>query len=134
MIDTIAEAGPGFKGPIRYQIGNAYLEEEVKELEVYINTLKAKWPIYGCTIMCDGWSSRTIKPIINFMVYCDRSKIYLASVDTTNITKTADYIFSLMDKIVEEVGEENIVQVVTNNEAIFKATGMLLIEKRKHLF
>ena len=28
-----------------------------------------------------------------------------------------DYIFSLMDKIVKEVGEENIVQVVTNNEA-----------------
>ena len=43
------------------------------------------------------------------MVYCDRSMIYLSSVDTTNIPKTADYIFYLMDKIVEEVGEENIV-------------------------
>ena len=42
MIDTIAETGPSIKGPIGYQIGNAYLEEEVQELEVYINTLKAK--------------------------------------------------------------------------------------------
>ena len=42
MIDTIAEVGPGIKGPIGYQIGNAYLEEEVQKLEVYINTLKAK--------------------------------------------------------------------------------------------
>ena len=42
MIDTIAEAGPGIKGSIGYQIGNTYLEEEVQELEVYINTLKAK--------------------------------------------------------------------------------------------
>ena len=42
MIDTIAEAGPGIKGPTGYQIGNAYLEEEVQELEVYMNTLKAK--------------------------------------------------------------------------------------------
>ena len=134
MIDTIAEASPGIKGPTGYQIGNAYLEEEVQELEVYMNTLKAKWPVYGCTIMCDGWSSRTRKPIINFMVYCDRSMIYLSSVDTTNIPKTADYIFSLMDKIVEEVGEENVVQVVTDNEASFKAAGMLLMEKRKHLF
>ena len=134
MIDTIAEAGPGIKGPTGYQIGNAYLEEEVQELEVYINTLKAKWPVYGCTIMCDGWSSKTRKPIINFMVYCDRSMIYLSSVDTTNIPKTEDYIFSLMDKIVEEVGEENVVQVVTDNEASFKAAGMLLMEKHKHLF
>ena len=42
MIDIIAEAGPGIKGPTGYQIGNAYLEVEVQELEVYINTLKAK--------------------------------------------------------------------------------------------
>ena len=42
MIDTIAEAGPGIKGPTGYQIGNTYLEEEVQELEVYITTLKAK--------------------------------------------------------------------------------------------
>ena len=110
------------------------MEKEVQELKVYINTLKAKWPVYGCTIMCDGCSSRTRKPIINFMVYCDRSMIYLSSVDTTNIPKTADYIFSLMDKIVEEVGEENIVQVVTDNEAGFEAAGMLLMEKHKHLF
>ena len=67
------------------------------------------------------------------MVYCDRSMIYLSSVDTTNIPKTTYYIFSLMDKIVEEVGEENIVQVVTDNEVSFKAVGMLLMEKRKHL-
>ena len=85
-------------------------------------------------IMCDGWSSRTRKPIINFMVYCDRSMIYLSSVDTTNIPKMTNYIFSLMDKIVEEVGEENVVQVVTENEASFKVVGMLLMEKRKHLF
>ena len=29
MISTIAEAAPGIKGPPGYQIGNAYLEEEV---------------------------------------------------------------------------------------------------------
>ena len=41
MIDTIAKAGPGIKGPTGYQIGNTYLEEEVQELEIYI-TLKAR--------------------------------------------------------------------------------------------
>ena len=50
MIDNIEEESSGIKGPTGYQIGNAYLEEEVQELEVYINTLKAKWPAYGCTI------------------------------------------------------------------------------------
>ena len=59
--------------------------------------------------------------------------IYHSSVDTTNIPKTTDYIFSLMDKVVEEVREENVVQVVTDNKASLKATGMLSMEKWKHL-
>ena len=77
---------------------------------------------------------RTKKPIINFMIYCDRSMIYHSLVDTTNIPKIANYIFSFIDKVVEEAGEENVVQVVTDNETIFKAIGMLLMEKWKHLF
>ena len=85
-------------------------------------------------IMCDGWSCRTKKPIINFMIYYDRSMIYHSSIDIINIPKTTYYIFSLMDKVVEEVGKENVVQVVTDNEASFKAAGMLLMKKRKHLF
>ena len=104
MINTIAKAGPSIKGSIGCQIGNAYLEEKVQELKVYITTLKAKWPTCGYTIMCDGWSSRTRSPIINFMIYCYRNITYHSLVETTNIPKTTDYIFSLMDKIVEEVG------------------------------
>ena len=84
--------------------------------------------------MCDGWSSRIRKPIINFMIYCDRSMIYHSSFDTTNIPKTTDYIFSLMDKVIEEIGEKNVVQVVTDNEASFKTVSMLLMKKRKYLF
>ncbi|RVX05830.1 hypothetical protein CK203_023885 [Vitis vinifera] len=55
--------------------------------------------------------------------------IYHSSVDTINIPKTVDYIFSLMDKVVKEVGEENVVQVVTDNEASFKAVGLPINEE-----
>ena len=36
--------------------------------------------------------------------------------------------------IVKEVGEEKVVQVVTDNGISFKAAGMLLKDKRKHFF
>ena len=134
MIDTIVDTGPRIKGPFGYQISNSYLEEEVKELEIYIEQLKQKWSDYSCTIMCDGWSSRTNKPIIDFMIYCDRNMIYHTSVDTTNKSKTALYIFSLMNKVMEEIDELNVTQVVTDNEPNFKAAGKLWMEKRKHLF
>ena len=84
--------------------------------------------------MYDSWSSRTRKSIINFMIYYDKIMIYHSLVDTTNIPKTIDHIFSLMDKFVEKVGEENVIQVVTDNKGSFKAVSMLLMEKWKHLF
>ena len=39
-----------------------------------------------------------------------------------------------MNKVIDKVGEENIVQVVTDNEASFKAVDYLLMENRKYLF
>ena len=68
------------------------------------------------------------------MIYCDRSMIYLSLVYTTNIPKMVDYIFSLMDKIVEEVREENIVQVVTDNEGSFKAAGIYVVDGEAQAF
>ena len=93
MINTITEADPNVKGPTGYQIGNQYLEDEVKEVEGYIDSIKAKWLQYGCTIMCDVGVPENRKLIINFIIYCDKNMIYHTPVDTTNISKTADYIF-----------------------------------------
>lgn len=67
--------------------------------------------------------------IINCMIYCDKSMIYHSSIDTANTPKTADYISSLMDKVVEEVGEENFIQVITDNGKSFKAACNYLMEK-----
>jgi len=51
MINTIAEAGPSVKRPTVYQIGNLYLNKKMKEIEVYIVSIKAKWLQYGSCVM-----------------------------------------------------------------------------------
>jgi hypothetical protein len=55
-------------------------------------------------------------------------------VDTSNISKTVDKVFEMLDAIVERIEEENVVQVVTDNAANYKAEEQLLMEKRKSLF
>ncbi|MCI61752.1 hypothetical protein A2U01_0083009, partial [Trifolium medium] len=40
----------------------------------------------------------------------------------------------MIDEVVEEVGEENVVQVVTNNVANYKVVGEMLMTKRKGLY
>jgi len=40
----------------------------------------------------------------------------------------------MMDDVVEEVGEENIIQIVTDNATNYKTVGELLIQKKKKLY
>ncbi|XP_073041958.1 uncharacterized protein [Primulina eburnea] len=108
--------------------------EEVEDITGYLNTLKSKWSKYGCTIMCDGWSTRNKHHIINFMIYYDCNMIFHGSVDCTNKKKIAGFILSLLNKFIDEIGDENIVHMVTDSESANKAAGQKLMIERPHLF
>uniref|UniRef100_A0A803KPS5 DUF659 domain-containing protein n=1 Tax=Chenopodium quinoa TaxID=63459 RepID=A0A803KPS5_CHEQI len=84
--------------------------------------------------MSDGWSDRKRRSICNFLVNSPKGSVFLSSIDTSEISKTADKVLEMLDAIVEKVGEENVVQVVTDNVANYKAAGEKLMEKRTKLF
>eukprot|EP00262_Sarcandra_glabra_P001415 TRINITY_DN1151_c0_g1_i1.p1 TRINITY_DN1151_c0_g1~~TRINITY_DN1151_c0_g1_i1.p1 ORF type:complete len:405 (-),score=41.67 TRINITY_DN1151_c0_g1_i1:1916-3130(-) len=134
MIDTSGEAGPGIKTPSAYELAGPLLDDEVTEVEQYVKSFERVWDERGCTIMCDGWTGPTKKSLINFLVYSDSGTVFLKSVDASNKTKDAEYLFGLMDEMVEQVGESRVVQIVTDNAANYKAAGKLLMEKRRHLY
>jgi len=56
--------------------------------------------------------------------------MFLKSIDASIISKTTNKIFEMMDDIVEDVGKENIVQVVTRNAANYKAASRMLMGKK----
>lgn len=84
--------------------------------------------------MCDGWTIKTRRTLINFMVYSNRNMIFHKSIDTTGNKKTKEYIFKLMDKVIDEIVESHVVQIVIDNKASFKAAGKMLMNKRAHLY
>jgi len=47
------------------------------------------------------------------------------------MSKTADKVFKMLDAIIERIGEENVVQVITDNAVNYKAAEQILMEKRK---
>ncbi|KAG8472718.1 hypothetical protein CXB51_034749 [Gossypium anomalum] len=64
-----------------------------------------------------------------------KGTIFLKSVDVSSVrNRDVEFYYSLLDSVVEEIGENYIVQVVTNNEVAMKATGKKLMLKRKHLY
>ena len=79
--------------------------------------------------MSDGWTGPTKSSIINFVVYLKGSTIFLKSVDASNKVKDNKYIYGLLKDVIKEVGETNVVQIVTDNGSAFVNAGKLLIKK-----
>ena len=98
-------------------------------MEDYMNIRKEKLKTYGCTIMCDGWIGPTKLSIINFMVYSKGSTIFLKSVDASDKIKDNKYIYGLLKNVIKEVGQANVVEIVTDNGSTFVKAGKLLMKK-----
>ena len=79
--------------------------------------------------MCDGWTGSTKLSIINFMVYSKGSIIFLKTVDASDKIKDNKYIYGLLKDVIKEVGEANVVQIVTDNGSAFVKAGKLLMKK-----
>ncbi|KAK8545878.1 hypothetical protein V6N12_026694 [Hibiscus sabdariffa] len=126
VLQVAAEFGKSVKGPSAYEVTGVYLDEEYKEIQEWVNGFKPIWKERGVTLMCDGWKGTRNQHIINFLVYSPRGTIFKKSIDASSVTsRTAEYYFGIMDEIVDEIGEEYIVQVVTDNEAAVKAGGQM---------
>ena len=136
LIQVLTEVGQGVKLPTPYEVSDVYLELEYQRVHDWVNGLKTHWKELGATLMCDGWTnSLNQMHIINFLVYCSKGTIFWKSVDASSVrSRDAEFYYSLLDSIVEEVGENYIVQIVTDNEAAMKAAGKKLMLKRKHLY
>ena len=119
----------GIEAPSPYEIKNKYLDMEYKDMEDYVNLQREKWNTYGCTIMCDGWTSPTKLSNINFMVYCKGSTIFLKFVDASDNIKDNKYIYGLLKDMIKDVAEENVVQIVTDNGLAFVKAVKLLMKK-----
>ena len=72
--------------------------------------------------------------IINLMVYCKGSTISLKSVNASDNIKDNKYIYGLLKDVIKDVGEAdvgeaNVVQIVTDNGSTFVKAGKLLMKK-----
>ena len=55
------------------------------------------------------------------------------SIDAFDIITNGELMFKYLDNMVEEIGEENVVQVITNNASNYVNVGMRPMEKKRRL-
>eukprot|EP00258_Populus_trichocarpa_P049868 XP_024465887.1 uncharacterized protein LOC18102381 [Populus trichocarpa] len=97
--------------------------------------LKVQWLLKRRNIMQGRWVvNRRNVPIVNFLAYSLRGTIFLKSVDTLGLRKDKETLLEMFDEVVKEVGQENIVQFVSDNEAAFKAARKALQQRYDTFF
>ncbi|KAF9607781.1 hypothetical protein IFM89_000128 [Coptis chinensis] len=126
MFDEACRAGLGVIPPSAYQLLNSELQRLKAECKLYIDRMKIKWSTYGVSVMCDSWTGPTRECLMNFMVYCGGLMTFDSSVDLSKHKKDHHHLLKHMRHVVDKVGKENVVQIVTDNGANFKKAGEML--------
>uniref|UniRef100_A0A2P2KH89 BED-type domain-containing protein n=3 Tax=Rhizophora mucronata TaxID=61149 RepID=A0A2P2KH89_RHIMU len=134
MLELVGQYGQGLQSPSSQLISGWFLQDEINTTKEYLAEFRASWAITGCSMMADSWNDIHGRTLINFLVSCPRGLYFVSSVDATDIIEDAESLFKLLDRMVDEIGEENVVQVITKSTASFKTAGKMLEEKRRHLF
>ena len=101
-----------------------------------MSQIKATWPSSGVSIVSDGWTDPTRHPLINFMVSSQNGLVFLKAVDALGKYKDAHFMGELFIKIIEEVGVDSCVQIITDtdNAPVCKVIGMIVETKYPHVF
>jgi len=134
MIDAVCAYGSGYKGPNFNQLRGSLLAKLVAETRNFVDGFRSVWRESGCTIMADGWTDRRRRTLINFLVYCPKGTVFLKSVDATEHSKTAEYLFRLFRDVVHFVGPENVVHFVTDNASNMVAAGRMIEDEFKSIY
>ncbi|XP_070003147.1 uncharacterized protein [Nicotiana sylvestris] len=133
-VEAIGSYGPNLKPPIYHELRVPLLRKEVVLIDEIVNKHREEWVKYGCSIMADGWKDRKQRTLINFLMNSPYGIVFLESIDASSFVKTGEKLYELLDRYVERVGEQNVIQVISDNGSNFALAGQLLQRKRKHIY
>ncbi|KAL7228951.1 hypothetical protein ACSBR2_007615 [Camellia fascicularis] len=97
-----------------------------------LQPIKDSWKKKGVSICSDGWLDRQQRPLINIMATSVGGAMFVKAIDASGNIKDADYVANIL--VIEEIGKQNIVQIVTDNGSNFKAAGLTIENKYPHIF
>ncbi|CAG8835399.1 27303_t:CDS:2, partial [Gigaspora margarita] len=118
-----SRALPYFKLPTRYSLSNSLLTKEYSGLNTVINYLLNETQ-FLC-LVTDGWSNICKDSIINYMITTPKPLFY-KSVHTKEDQHTAQNIAEGIDKVMQELGVDKFVAIITDNAPNMKAAWRIL--------
>ena len=134
MIKKIAKFGPTYDPPSYNTLRTKGVEKSKDRIEDRIKPIRDSWKVTRCTLVSGGWSDRQSRPLVNTLACCPQGVIHLSTIDCMNKTKSAEYLFQLLRDTILSIGEDKVVQVVTDNASNCIRAGELLMKHFPKIF
>jgi hypothetical protein len=89
---------PGFD-----KLRTTLLQKEKENVHRLLEPLMFTWKEKGVTIVIDGWSDPTRKPLINFMATSGNGPLFLKAANCFGESKDKFFIANLMKEVINEI-------------------------------
>ena len=113
MINAIGDYGRCMPAPSYHNLRVTLLKDALEDTNKFVDSFRPQWKKYGCSIMSDFWTDGKQRSLINFLVNCPTGTVFLKSIDASAYVHNANLIVNMINEVIEDVGEENIVQVLS---------------------
>ncbi|XP_062183916.1 uncharacterized protein LOC133887918 [Phragmites australis] len=124
----------GYKIPGYNKLRTSLLKQERCHIEMLLQSSKSTWQEKGVTICADGWSDPQRRSLINFVAVSERAPMFLRADNCEGQVKTKEYIAEKLKSVIEEVGRQNVVQIITDNATNCKGAGLLIEAEYENIF
>ena len=134
MLRKVNEAPKGYMGPGYEKVRSTLLAKEVKSIDTALAPIRNSWKQIGVSIISDGWKDAKNRPLINVIAVYPKGAMFLKAVDCEGQVKDAQFIANILIQCIQDIGPQNVVQVITDNANNCKATSMLIETRLEHTF
>ncbi|XP_050222742.1 uncharacterized protein LOC126672833 [Mercurialis annua] len=124
----------GYVPPGYNKLRTTLLQQEKTHVKRLLEPIKSTWKEKGVSIVTDGWSDPQRRPLINVMVVCESGPMFIKAVDCSGEVKDKHFISSLLMEVIDEIGHQKVVQIITDNAKNCKAAGEIIESMYPHIF
>ncbi|EEF32010.1 uncharacterized protein LOC8287228 [Ricinus communis] len=134
MLNTTLGDGQ-VKIPTIHEFKGWILWDELKETQEYVKKIRNSWASTGCSLLLDGWMNEKGQNLVSFVVEGPEGLIYLRSANVSDIINDLDALQLLLDRVMEEVGVDNVVQIIACSTTGWMGTiGKQFMDRRRTVF
>ncbi|GBG76184.1 hypothetical protein CBR_g21933 [Chara braunii] len=120
--------GPALVLPSYTDMRTRLLDEIYHEIAERVAPKKAKWKLIGCTMMTDGATTRSYKPIINFIAAGEDGPVLISIVDMSERDKTRVALAELWEEVIRDINVKHVNAYCTDNAYANKVAAQRLQE------